>query len=657
MNTASSIPLSKTEQYWLITLLTLTALPHALNIDSRISALFVILVAYRLLAIEKPRLRPGKLLLFLFTLVALGNVLVLYPILFGREAGVALLTSMLALKLMEMRVRRDVYILIFIGYFTLITQFLYRDMFWLVIYALLLVLALTATLVESSRYKPSTRFLQPFGIALSLVAQALPVMVLLFVFFPRINTPLWNLGTETEQAVSGVSGTISPGNFSQLGRSSAVAFRVDFKSEMPEPAQRYWRGPVFWLTDGKSWRADQQSGEKAGKFKRLGEPIAYSVTLEPTPGSWLYTLELPSAYPLSARLQADYQLISKTPIKRRLRYDAASVLEYQTGELSEDERAKGVQLPASITPRMRELVRNWQQQSSSNEELVLQTLDFFRTEEFYYTLNPPLLERNPADQFLFETRRGFCEHFATSFTLLMRIAGIPARVIGGYQGGEVNPLGDYLIVRQSDAHAWSEVWLQGRGWQRIDPTVAVAPERIQQSLDPGLISDVIGAPILFGSVESGLLSAALRQMRWGVDALNAGWHRWVLGYTRESQHYLMQLMGIGFLRGHKLAYGMVAITGLFLLLLTVVLLYRVRQKLDPVQSIYQNFCRRLQRKGIVRLLHEGPRDFAKRVTDSRPDLRNSVSVITGLYIGIRYGRLDSPSNRRRFRQLVRRFHP
>lgn len=657
MRAVARTPLSKVEQYSLIVLLTLTALPHALNVDGRISALFLILVVYRLLAVERSRLIPGRLLLFLITLGALGNVLMQYPIMFGREAGVALLTSMLALKLMEMRFRRDVYILVFIGYFTLITQFLYRDTLWLVLYALLMVPALTAVLVESSRSKPSAKFQQPVGVALSLLAQAMPVMVLLFILFPRFDSPLWNLGSETEQAVTGISGTISPGNFSQISRSSAVAFRVDFKEEIPKPAQRYWRGPVFWFSDGKSWEADKQPSAMTANFENLSQPMEYSVTLEPTPGNWLYALELPVTYPPFAKLKADYQLTRKTPIKRRLRYDVASVLDFRTGALSEAERSRGLQLPAGITPRMVELVERWQQQSSSDAEVVLQALDYFRAEEFYYTLNPPLVERNPTDQFLFETRRGFCEHFATSFTLLMRIAGIPARVIGGYQGGEVNPLGDYLIVRQSDAHAWAEVWLQGRGWQRIDPTAAVAPERIEQPIDPALLSDVIGAPILFGINDSGLIRATLRQIRLGFDALNAGWHRWVLGYSRESQRFLMRLLGMDFLRGPKQAYGMIVITGLFFLVLTGVLLYRVRQEQDPVHTTYLKFCRRLQRKGIVRMAHEGPRDFANRVTSARPDLRDSVSVITGLYIGIRYGRLDNNLNRRRLQRLVRRFHP
>lgn len=657
MNSPSRTPLPRLQQYALIALLTLTALPHVLNIDFRISAFFLALVGYRTLAVGKTALLPNRLLLFLITLGALGMVMMRYPILFGRDAGVALLTAMLALKLIEMRVRRDVHILVFIGYFMLATQFLYRDQIWLVGYAMVLVAALTAMLVESNRNAPSVSLFRSMGVSLLLLSQALPVMILLFIFFPRFSSPLWHLAADTDHAVSGVSGNISPGSISHLSRSPAVAFRVDFEGEIPPPEQRYWRGPVFWFTDGVNWRVDKDDDLPAAELISLGPTIEYNVTLEPTPGSWLYALELAVDIPGDSQLRSDYQLIRNTPIKQRIRYRVGSVIDYRSGALGMAERQKGLQLPPGITPRMLDLVTRWQQQSDSDAELVLKALDYFRQQEFYYTLYPPPLGENPPDQFLFDTRRGFCEHYATSFTLLMRIAGIPSRVVGGYQGGQINPLGKYLIVRQSDAHAWAEVWLRGKGWQRIDPTIAVAPERIEQSIDPTLISDVIGAPIRFIEVKGGVLGSALRQLRWGADAINASWHRWVLGYSKERQLYLMQLLGIGFMHGPKLAYGMVAITGLCVILLSLILLYRVRVKRDPVYAVYLSFCRRLQRRGIVRMAHEGPRDFAARVIAAHPELRNRVARITGLYIGIRYGQLDNKPNRRQFKRLVRRFNP
>ena len=656
MAPVARMPLSRVQQYTLLALLTLTALPHLLNVEIRVSLLFLFLAGYRFVAVGRGQLLPGKLMLFLITMGALGNVLLLYPILFGKDAGVALLVSMLALKLMEMRVKRDSQILVFIGYFMLVTQFLYREDTWLVVYALMMVIALTATLVESNRIHPSAHPLGALKVSSWMLAQSLPLMLMLFIFFPRFSSPLWNLVDQTHSAVTGVTGNISPGSISRLSRSSAVAFRVDFTQQIPPPSQRYWRGPVFSSSDGKNWEADEADELPAGVVQGLNPPIIYSVTLEPTPGRWLYALELPVEIPTDAQLRSDYQLLRNTPIRRRIRYDVSSVTDYQTGTLSEEVRTKSLLLPPGISPRMLDLVDSWQHRNESDSDVVLRALDYFREQPFFYTLYPPPLGESPADQFLFETRRGFCEHYATSFTLLMRIAGIPARVVGGYQGGQVNPLGNYLIVRQSDAHAWSEVWLQGRGWQRVDPTVAVAPERIEQAINPTLINDVIGAPVLF-NLEEGTLYSVLKKLRWGVDALNASWHRWVLGYSKERQLYLMQLLHLGALHGQKLAFAMIAATGLSLLLLSLTLLYRVRSKTDPVYSTYLDFCRRVQRfRGVVRMAHEGPQDFAERVTSKFPELHASVAAITGLYIAIRYGRQDSKSNRRRLKRMIRSFH-
>lgn len=357
-------------------------------------------------------------------------------------------------------------------------------------------------------------------------------------------------------------------------------------------------------------------------------------------------------------LLPDFQIIGSQPSGKRYRYEISSRLNYNTGALTEEERQRGLQLPDNITARMRQLVQTWRSASNSNRTLVNQALNYFRREPFYYTLYPPLLDDNPADQFLFETRRGFCEHYATSFVTMMRVAGVPARIVTGYQGGEINPMGGHLIVRQSDAHAWAEVWLENLGWVRTDPTAAVAPERIERpfefDFDEGLAP---GIPINFGSVESDFLKRFAKQVRFGVDAMNASWHRWVLGYSMEQQGRLMDLLGLNFLKGAKLAIGMIAATGLLILLISLLLWLRAREKLAPVQAGYLRFCRRMERSGIPRLAHEGPRDYFQRIGAKRADLKIPVGKIIALYIGLHYGRLDGEKSRQRFHQLIRAFRP
>jgi transglutaminase-like putative cysteine protease len=450
--------------------------------------------------------------------------------------------------------------------------------------------------------------------------------------------------------------SISPGSISELVRSRAVAFRADFEGPLPAPPQRYWRGLVLWQTDGRNWTQGETGSDAASGYRGLGTALEYHVTLEPTQQRWLYALDLPAAAPGNAVLTPDFLLLRKEPVSRRMLYRASSYLSYNTGDLPQQERFQGLQLPGNITPRMVELVQTWRRESSDDLSLVNHALRHFREEAFYYTLYPPLLSSNPVDQFLFDSRRGFCEHYASSFATLMRLAGIPARVVIGYQGGERNPMGDYLIIRQSDAHAWTEVWLQGRGWTRIDPTAAVAPERIERSFDFDLdeIATPIGTPVRF-NVESDLLKSLARQLRWGMDAVNASWHRWVLGYTRERQSHLMEMLGLGFLKGHKLGIGMVIATAIVVLLLGFYIWRKGRLRLDPVQVDYLRFCARLKKRGLPRHSFEGPADYGRRVARRWPQQSETTNSIIRLYIQLRYGKGDSAENRNRFHRLVREF--
>jgi transglutaminase-like putative cysteine protease len=657
MKQGLQVTLSRRDLLSAVLLGLLAAAPHLFHLPIGINAFFVAMATLRLAALYRPWLLPGRLLLVLFTFGGLANVLFHYPILFGKEAGVALLISMLGLKLMEIRQRRDIYVLTFIGYFTLATLFLFRQGMPIMTYALLVITGFTAALVEASRAQPSNNLYDPFMVAARLLLQSAPVALVLFLLFPRFSSPLWDIGVEQRSGVTGISDHLSPGSISRLSRSRAVAFRASFEGSVPAPAERYWRGLVLWETDGKSWIGKTPEEAENVRLKGLSDPIRYSITLEPSGGRWLFALDLPVQAPPGARLGPAYQLIRDNPITRRIRYQASSRLAYDTGPISTVQQKLGLQLPDNITQRMRTLVQEWRTQAANDMELVLTGLRYLRTHPFYYTLYPPLVQDNPADQFLFDTRRGFCEHYATSFTLLMRLAGIPSRVVIGYQGGEINPVGGYLIVRQSNAHAWTEVWLEGRGWVRIDPTAAVAPERIEQMLDLDQIPDRIGAPIDFSRMEAGYLRELIRQIGWGMDAANNAWHRWVLGYSNKRQSQLLKWLGLGFLQGTKLALGMVTGAAIALLLVFILILYRARESIEPVKQAYQRYCKRLQRRGLERGAQEGPSDFARRVVRERPDLSRQVATITALYIGLRYGPDQSKQRLQRLQRQVARFRP
>ena len=651
------LPISRPLLASLMLLLTAAATPHFLHLSSWISLFFLAAVATRTLFLLRGWRLPGPLVLLLLALLGVGNVLFNYPIIFSGETTIALMTSMVGLKLLELRSRRDLYIVVFVGYFLLVTQLLFQDGMAMLGYVSLLTVGLTAVLVEANRIEPSPTPLRPLATASFLLIQALPVMVVMFLFFPRLSGPIWSLAGPA-QSSTGMSDRITPGSISELALSREVAFRADFDGPLPPPPLRYWRGPVLWDSSSRSWSSGAPLTEPPNPPTATGAPLRYTITLEPTDQRWLFALDLPVTVPEKTVQLADYQLRSLQPVSSRILYRVTSQLRYNTGTLSDKARQRGLQLPANITPRMRALVASWEAEGGNRASIVMRALRYFRNEPFYYTLRPPPLTENPVDQFLFESRRGFCEHYASAFATLMRIAGIPTRVVVGYQGGEYNPMGGYLIVRQSDAHAWTEVWLAGQGWVRVDPTAAVAPERIEQpfEFDPVAATGPVGTPIRF-EINATWAQRLLRQMRLGVDAVNASWHRWVLGYSQQRQSQLMDLLGLSFLHRRGLAITMILFTSVVVAILGIFIWRQGHQLVDPVQKEYLRFCARLKKRGLERHANEGPLDFGERIEKRWPDQRTAVAHIIRLYIKLRYGGMDSKEGRIQFRQLARAFKP
>jgi len=658
MISAEEHHLTNRELMILAALVCLAVAPHFMHTNIWVTLFFIATLCYRMTAVSFPRLLPGKLLLFLITIAAVGVIIANHAQLVDWRVAVDLLIVMVGLKLLELRKRRDIYVTLFLGYFTIATNFLFNQDLLLAAYLFVVVIGLTAVLLEVSRSQSLQRPLKTAGLSLSLLLQGVPIMVALFLFFPRLSAPLWSLGLDQQRGVTGLSDTVSPGSISELIRSRAVAFRVDFEEAVPAPKLRYWRGPVMWDSDGASWfRGEPLSQEDVG-YTAEGEPVDYSVTLEPGGGMWLLALDLPQAPPPKASLEPGFELIADKAVTRRLRYEMRSYMHYNTGGLSANERRRALQLPENITSRVKQLVQRWQSDAKDDQDhvaVVNQALRYFRQQPFYYTLYPPLLEDNPVDEFLFESRRGFCEHYASSFVTLMRVAGIPARLVTGYQGGEVNPLGGHLIVRQSDAHAWAEVWIIGEGWMRIDPTAAVAPERVERPFDIDFDdAGIVGSPIQFTLAQSGFLKNLARQFRLGRDAVNASWHRWVLGYSKQKQGRIMDLLGLGFAKGAAVA--IVVSILVMISLIAALLWYRGREHVDPVQADYLLFCSHMAKKGVTRLPYEAADNYARRIIVQRPDIKTAVDEITRLYNGLRYGRKSDAHGKSEFHRLVRTFH-
>lgn len=634
----------------------LVVLPHFANLANTIVAFCLLTTLWSFAAGRGVVRLPGRPMLFLLTLGGAGLVFGEYHRFYGMEGGSSLFVVGLGLKLLELRSERDAYLVVFLAFFVAITQYLFSQSIPMAAYTLAVVVLLVMALIgfnSGERFAPWARL----RLALVLTGQALPVMIVLFVFFPRLAGPLWQLPDDRTKAKTGLSDTIEPGSITELGLSQEPAFRVDFEGPLPPPKLRYWRGPVFWHTDGRRWDLPPERPlPDAGQPRFRGAWQRYTVTLEPHNQRWVFALDLPAKFPDELAQTSELVLLSRQPIGERRQFHLASVTDYRFAAIEPGQRQRSLQLPDRVSERVRQLVRSWQDGDLASRAVVQRALRFFREEAFYYTLTPPSAGADPVDGFLFETRRGFCEHYATSFVILMRLAGIPARVVTGYQGGTWNPLGRFLEVKQADAHAWAEVWFDDGGWSRIDPTAAVAPERIERGLD--VETQIAVGEISFNLPEGAALSSGraladyLRQARQVWASVDHAWNWWVLSYGNDSQHRLLERLGVVDWRGmlRWLGGGLVVSVALAAWLI----LPRRSRTEDPVQAAYRKFVTEMARRGVVKHPAEGPADFGRRAAAALPELAAPVGHITDLYVRLRYGSTPDPRSLPTLRRMVGR---
>jgi protein-glutamine gamma-glutamyltransferase len=625
---------------WLLVALAMVVAPHVGRLPWWLTAVAAMLVLWRVYLERQGLALPRKLLLLCIVAGASVGIYLQYRSLLGRDAGVALLIIMLALKTLETRTQRDGILLILLGYFIVITNFLYSQTIPTALYMLLCVWVITTAMIGLQYTQARPGYREQMRSAGVLLAQSAPLMLVLFLFFPRVQGPLWGLPQDAFSGVSGLSETMSPGSVTNLSLSDAVAFRVSFKSEVPPQRSLYWRGPVMWNFDGRTWTARPylyHFGEL--RFEARTPPVEYSITLEPHNNRWLFALDLPVALPPGSVATRDFQLRSRAPVVSRMRYDMTSHLDYRFGADEPPgmlQRAR--QLPPDSNPRAVEFGRALREKFADDKELMNEVLSMFRSEKFYYTLEPPPVGEHAVDDFLFETRSGFCEHYASAFAVLMRAAGIPARVVTGYLGGEFNGLGGYMIVRQADAHAWVEVWFAGQGWLRVDPTAAVSPLRVESGVAAAVPQT--GNVPLFARAGH----AWIKQMRLSWDSLANSWNQWVLGYNPERQRSLLSRAGLDDASWRALVFILIAATAIITLALAFAMLRKMgKTGHDPVLAAYLRFCAKLERKGLGRTPAEGPLDYAGRLAQLRPDLAPAVTAITQLYVALRYGTHATPA--------------
>ena len=642
-------PLSRDTQDTLLLVAStvLVLLPHASHLPLWVSLVCGATLAWRAALTLLGRRMPKNLVLMPVAALAMFGVLHTYHTLLGRDAGVAMLVLLVAFKMLEMHARRDLFVVIFLCFFLVLTNFFYSQG----IFTAVLMLASLALLLTTQLSFQLTGAIPPLRARLwmgtRMLALSMPLALFAFVLFPRIEGPLWGMPDDAHGAHSGLSDTMSPGQMSNLAQSEEVAFRVKFDGAAPPQPQLYWRGPVLGNYDGHTWTRVHELGRRRPQPLSIsvnGVPLRYRVTMEPSNARWLFALEIPQSLPsLPGHLvsvSGELEIQSDTPVAERIRYDMASYTNFslQAADRLEN-RAQWLLLPYGSNPRALAAGQALRREPDPARR-VGAVLRQFATGGFVYTLQPPLLGDDSVDEFLYDTRAGFCEHYAGAFVFLMRAAGVPARVVTGYQGGELNPVDGYLIVRQSDAHAWAEVWLPGRGWVRVDPTSMAAPDRLRRSA-----AQVLPPQSPFGIPGLGRLlqpspDSLLAKLRFAIGAANNGWNQWVLNYTPERQRGLVER-----LERSLLHWQSVALVAAAVLLLLAGRKFARRRRTDPIDALYSALCQRLGQLGLPRAPDEGPTAYAGRVANANlpPETSSAAGEFLRRYSAHRYGRGQSGS--------------
>jgi transglutaminase-like putative cysteine protease len=501
-----------------------------------------------------------------------------------------------------------------------------------------------------------------------MLLQAMPLMIVLFFLFPRFG-PLWTVPIKSHTAKTGMSDFMKPGDVASLSQSADVAFRVKFEGDIPAKSKLYWRGLVFSRFEQGVWSAlgyydVPVEEQRPAEVVTMGDSLRYSIIMEPTQQNWLYGLKYARSSTSTVMQTADFRLFSPGPLEVEYMYQVSSWPEVVVEDvLSEWRRKTEIKLPPGENAQTRKLALDLRAEAGSDEVFVDMVLEKFRSEPYFYTLRPGLLsERNQIDEFLFQSRRGFCEHYASAFVFMMRAAGVPARVVAGYQGGEVNPVNKTVIVHQFDAHAWAEVWLESSGWVRVDPTAAVSPQRIEYGLEEAMqtegsfLSATPLSPLRYRSIP------LLNQMRLRYDALTYRWQSWIVAFDRDRQFDLLRNL-FGETSTRMFAFALLGSWALVLALVAISL-FRKRPTfpVSPLEKHYRIFCNRMTRLGVARRPGETPNQFAMRAAIEVPEYSNQLQRITDLYNELAYADTKSSAGGventlREFKRAVGMFKP
>ncbi len=644
--------------FWMIATLSVAMAPQLFRMPVPVVIMALLPLLWRIAAEIRGWKTLPALIRHGLTAIALLTLYFSHEQIGGRRAAVSLLTVMLTLKLIESYRIRDARLIVSFSLFLCATQFMFTQDILMPLYGAVTVILALVTLTHLHRNEAyiafdktpaiSASLFSELGFSLRLLMLAIPIGLSFFLFFPRWATPLWGIPEATLDSKSGLSDSMSPGSIQNLFMDDSPAFRVKFQGIIPRSSELYWRGPVLWNFDGKTWHGnlfsvDLEPEPRPDESKAVWK---YTVQLEPNERHWLFSLDYPATTPFNSRITSDFQILRRQPVTQLLQYSIASDPTFvDSPKLADNLKMAALDLPRGSNPKTRKLIERWKREGLDGPALVDRVLVYFNQEPFHYSLESPLLGSNSVDEFLFDTLTGYCEHYASAFTVMMRMADIPSRIVTGYQGGWYSGMGDYLLVRQSDAHAWSEVWFRDRGWIRVDPTAAVSPLRIAR----GSLGALSAPRHLFDY-------SWLRGLRNGVDIVQQRWNDWVIKFNAESQMRIFSSIGLEQMTPPMLVISLFVVIGLFSLLL-LPFIFRVKgpSRKDPLRAVWLKFLKRLKAAGFEAIPSTGPSELAQAAARHLPQDSQAIYQVADLYSRSRYSATPPPL--RELKEAIRKFHP
>ncbi len=661
----SHLPRDSRDTLFLLGVIAMVVLPQVAHLPVWCSALVALVLIWRSALAWQSKPLPSHWWLALILVVAMAATWATHRTLLGRDAGVTLIVILLALKTLELRAQRDAFVVFFLGFFCMLSNFFFSQSLLTAFAMLLALLGLLTALVNAHMPvgKPPLRTAAKIAGKMALLGA--PIMLVLFMLFPRL-APLWGMPGDSSMGRSGLSADMRVGTIAKLALDDSIAMRIKFSQALPKSSDVYLRGPVLSAFDGREWlplrtspnvrsnRINAADKAEAAHLLVSGAPIDYEVTLEPQNKPWVFVLDAAVEAPVLAnytlRMTSDLQWLANRPLSELVRYQAQSYPQFTHGpqvltqnlDLSLQDY---IDLPAGFNPRTLQLAADMRRDpryaSADTATLVAAVMQRLRTGGYEYTLEPGLYGNNTADEFWFDRKAGFCEHIASSFVVLMRALDVPARVVTGYQGGEFNALDGYWVVRQSDAHAWVEVWQAG-SWVRVDPTSAVSPQRIESmqrlTAPTGAFGGVMNS--VLGNVWGTVGFNPLIQLRSVWDAVNNTWNQKVLNYTQAKQFELLKNLGFASPSWEDLSYVIIGVLLLVSLTASAWSLWEHRQH-DPWLRLLGTVQMRLKALGIPVTPHTPPRELAQLASSHFGESASALHAWLIKLEGIRYAKPSS----------------